>query len=69
MALFLKKAPMEDGEYIVVTCESEQRPEEVALEWESRLGFCFRMRADVAAEFVEQIKSLLAGEDNRSGAV
>lgn len=51
-----------DGEkFLVVTCACDpgSDEQEVALEWDSPKGFCFRVNVEAAARLLESLKTAL----------
>lgn len=63
--VFITNARVDGEEFLVVTCECDpgSSKQEVALEWDSPKGFCFRVNVEAAARLLDGLKAALKSPD------
>lgn len=55
-------APLTDDrqeQFIYVTCDRDRALEDIALEWDAKTGFCFRLTAEAATALAAQLSAAL----------
>lgn len=62
MAFVEVRQCVEGERFILVVLEQSDNAWDVALEWETRMGFCFRMSVETATLLRQRLTDLLASE-------
>ena len=59
MAMIIAKLIDHEDHHLVVTCETDPGRKDIALQWETNLGFCFSMERQTAEDLLKQLGELL----------